>query len=118
METYKGSCHCGAISFSFKSEPITSGLSCNCSMCERKQALMLDYAIAPEELSIDAQEGALSCYQFGNKVAKHYFCNKCGIYPFHETSRQPGHYRVNLGCVDGLDSFNLKRIIFNGRELL
>lgn len=79
---------------------------------------MLDPALAPDEITIEIQDDALSCYQFVNQMAKHYFCNKCGISPFHQTSRKPDHYRVNLGCVDGLDSFDLEEIVFNGRELL
>ena len=79
---------------------------------------MLPFMLAPEQLEIEVSGDALSCYQFGGKVAKHYFCNKCGIYPFHETMRKPGHYRVNLGCVDEIDSFTLPRTVFNGRELL
>ena len=79
---------------------------------------MLPFMLAPEQLEIEVTGDALSCYQFGNKVAKHYFCNKCGIYTFHETMRKPGHYRVNLGCIDEIDSFTLPRTVFNGRDLL
>ena len=118
MPEYKGSCHCGAVSFSFASDPITSGLSCNCSYCERRAAIMLNPPLADAELKREIKEGALSCYQFGNKVAKHYFCKKCGNYTFHETMRKPGYYRVNLGCVEGINSFELERGVFNGRDLL
>lgn len=34
--TYRASCHCGAVRFSFKSKTITEGLRCNCSICVRK----------------------------------------------------------------------------------
>ena len=37
MKTYRGSCHCGAIRFTFKGpDKIESGLRCNCSICRRK----------------------------------------------------------------------------------
>jgi len=118
MPQYQGSCHCGAVSFSFESEEITSGLSCNCSYCERRAAIMLNPPLPDNELTREVDGDALSCYQFGNKAASHYYCNRCGIYTFHESSRKPGYYRVNLGCVDGVDSFALEREVFNGRELL
>lgn len=118
MPAYTGSCHCGAITFSFESETITQGLSCNCSFCERRAAIMLNPPLPDVELKREVKGGALSCYQFGAKKAKHYFCNNCGIYTFHESSRKPGYFRVNLGCVDGVDSFGLEREVFNGRELL
>jgi len=72
----------------------------------------------PAELHIEAEEDVLGLYQFGIKTAKHYFCKRCGIYPFHETARVPGKYRVNLGCIDGIDSVNLPFEIFDGRHLL
>jgi hypothetical protein len=119
MPNYRGSCHCGAVKFSFSmAEEITSGLSCNCSYCERRAAIMLNPPLADAELERTIEGNALSCYQFGNKVAKHYFCNQCGNYTFHETMRKPGYFRVNLGCVDGVESFELDREVFNGKELL
>lgn len=117
-ELYQGSCHCGAVRFSFKSEPITKGLRCNCSICSRKGAMMTPEAYAPDDFTIDAPDVALGLYQFGNKTAKHYFCKQCGIYTFHETARQPGHYRANLGCIDGIDTFKLTADVFDGKHLL
>lgn len=107
MKKYVGSCHCKAVKFSFSGPVIDSGVRCNCSICIRKGALMSAFIIPPEDIEIEAADDALSCYQFASKVAKHYFCKQCGIYPFHETMRWPGHYRVNLGCVDGVDPFEL-----------
>ncbi|WP_435684787.1 GFA family protein, partial [Sedimenticola selenatireducens] len=107
MTTYNGSCHCGDIRFSFEHDEITGGLHCNCSICIRKGALMSDFTIPAKDLQIDAKPGALALYKFGSGVAKHYFCKQCGIYPFNETLRMPGHFRVNLGCIDGVDPFSL-----------
>jgi len=118
MQNYTGSCHCGAVSFSFESEAITEGLSCNCSFCIRRGAMMLPFTLSSEQLLRKADPLALGCYQFGNKVAKHYFCKHCGIYTFHESMRAPGNYRVNLGCIDDMDAFSLPRTVFNGRDLL
>jgi hypothetical protein len=74
--------------------------------------------ISPEKLKIEANEGALALYQFGIKTAKHYFCKECGIYTFHETARKPGHFRVNLGCIEGIDTFSLEADVFDGKNLL
>jgi hypothetical protein len=118
MVLYQGSCHCGDVRFSFESDPIESGLRCNCSICVRKGALMSPDPLPRERLSIEAREGALGLYQFGARTAKHYFCSNCGIYTFHETARKPGHYRVNLGCVEGVDPFSLEAEVFDGKHLL
>jgi len=117
MKTYKGSCHCGAINFSFEHDTIDRGIRCNCSICRRKGAMMSEFAIAPDSLQIDADEGTLGLYQFDSKIAKHFFCKKCGIYPFHQTMRQPGYYRVNLGCIDELDTEDLEYSVFDGKSL-
>jgi hypothetical protein len=117
-EHYEGSCHCGAVRFSFESEPIAKGVRCNCSICVRKGAVMSPEPIAAEKLHIEAGEGALGLYQFGAKRAKHYFCKTCGIYPFHETSRKAGYFRVNLGCVEGVDPLALEVTVFDGKHLL
>ena len=118
MPHYTGSCHCGAVKFEFDADEITQGLSCNCSFCERRAAIMLNPPVADADLEPTVDGDALSCYQFVNKVARHYFCNRCGIYTVHEAMRKPGWFRVNLGAVDGIDSFSLSREVFNGRELL
>ncbi|MEN8179777.1 MAG: GFA family protein [Pseudomonadota bacterium] len=118
MTQYQGSCHCGAIRFSFEHASIDKGLRCTCSICSRKGAMMTPEPIAPENFNIVAEKGVLGLYQFGAKTAKHYFCKRCGIYPFHETARFPEHMRANLGCVEGVDVFNLAEEIFDGKTLL
>jgi len=114
---YQGSCHCGAIRFEFNSITIDSGLRCNCSLCKKKGAVMTSFALAPEDINVVVEEDALSVYQFDSGVAQHYFCNRCGIYPFHQTLSKPGHYRVNIGCLDSVDSLALKTDTFDGQAL-
>lgn len=115
MKTYHGNCHCGSVNFSFESEEIEKGIKCNCSICKRKAALMSPFTIADQTLK--RQGEALSFYQFGSNVAKHYFCNNCGIYVFHETMRQPGYFRVNLGCINDINTFDLPFDVFDGASL-
>jgi len=61
-----------------------------------------DY-IAPEQFVELQGLDNLQGYQFGDHLVFHYFCKTCGISPFHDGTENPGHYRINLGCVDGLD---------------
>ncbi len=118
MKEYTGSCHCGAIRFTFSGpDSIDSGLRCNCSICRRKGATMTGFTVAPDEISIDVKDDALATYEFGSQVAKHHFCRKCGIYPFHQTMRKPGHYRINAGCIEGLDSSSLPFAVFDGASI-
>ena len=58
----------------------------------------------------------LTAYQFGDKMVHHFFCRTCGIYPFHEAVHQPGHYRVNLSCIQGLDVPALAIVTIDGKS--
>lgn len=115
---YQGSCHCGTVKFEFSSDEVKEGLRCNCSICRRKGAVMLPKALSSEQLKIDdIGSDALRSYKFGSEVAEHFFCEKCGIYTFHETKREPGKFRVNLGCIEGIDVFELDVKVFDGASL-
>ena len=117
MKTYHGSCHCGNIAFTFEAEEITAGVRCNCSICKRKGALMTAFNVPEAAIHTTVKDDAMAEYRFDTRKAKHFFCKNCGIYPFHETMRFPGQYRVNLGCVDGIDTFTLPVTVFDGAAL-
>jgi hypothetical protein len=51
-----------------------------------------------------AGAGKLSLYQWNTKIARHYFCSVCGIYPFHRKRSMPDHYGINLRCLEGFDA--------------
>lgn len=118
MQKYHGRCHCGAVTFSYEGESIERGLRCNCSICSRKGAMMTSEVIPPERFQIETGEESLGLYQFGDGRAKHFFCKRCGIYPFHETARFPGSYRANIGCLEGVDQYALEYDLFDGKHLL
>lgn len=80
--------------------------------------MMTPFVIAPDAFHIDAAPGALGLYRFGEKTAKHHFRTRCGIYTFHVTVRVSDHYRANLGCLDGVDTFSLEADLFDGAHLL
>jgi hypothetical protein len=115
-KTYTGSCHCGAVRFRFRSEEITRGLRCNCSICIRKGAVMSTRYFEPADFEELTGLEALGLYQWGDKQVNNYFCKTCGIYPFHEVTAKPGHYRVNLGCVDELNPLELAIDLVDGKS--
>jgi len=115
---YQGSCHCKAVEFTFESSEITTALQCNCSICRRKNALMLKQAISSDAFELIKGKEHLSRYQWGDKDVNHYFCKTCGIYPFHDLSFEPNQYRINLGCVDNIALDSLEIIQFDGKNAL
>jgi hypothetical protein len=123
--SYNARCHCGAVRFRFKSEEITSGRRCNCSICIRKGMVMSASYFRSADVEVEGAEH-LSLYQFGDKDLNHVFCRTCGISPFSTVASvppdypgpaRPGDYRINLGCVDEMDVLSLDIEILNGRAL-
>lgn len=78
---------------------------------------MSDFLIPAVEFSMEIEGNLLGEYRFNSNIARHYFCKRCGIYPFHESVRKPGHYRVNLGCLDQVDCNSLSVSLFDGQSL-
>jgi hypothetical protein len=111
-ETLHGACHCGRVTFAVRTA-VEPAARCNCSLCRRKGAPMSP-PFAADALTILAGEDALTLYQFNTHVAKHYFCRHCGIYTFHQTRSDPSLWRVNLGCLDGVDPFAVAADVRDG----
>ena len=101
MKTFKGRCHCGAINYEIDTE-LSELTTCDCSICKRKNALMVK--VHKDHFRLLSGELFLSKYQFHTKTACHYFCNVCGIYPFHQKRVTPDYYGVNVYCLEGFDA--------------
>jgi hypothetical protein len=123
---YDASCHCGAIRFRFRCEPITSGSRCNCSICIRKGIVVSAGYIPPVDVEQRSELGQFKRYRFGDRCLDHCFCGVCGITVYsivdnipegYKGPAQPGCYRINLGCVDGLDVYALPINVLDGRSL-
>ncbi|QTH71577.1 GFA family protein [Pseudoalteromonas xiamenensis] len=115
---YQGSCHCKAVKFEFESELITDALQCNCSICIRKNAIMSKQIFDKADFKILSGRDNLQTYNFNDHDVNHYFCKTCGIYPFHDLSFDPDKFRVNYGCVEGIEPRSLNIAYFDGRNEL
>ncbi len=114
MPTYNGSCHCGAVRFTVEG-PIDEAYTCDCSLCTKKNALMAN--VHECRLTITQGEDKLGLYQWNARIAKHYFCTQCGIYPFHRKRSMPDHYGVNLKALDDFDWASLPVRAADGRDM-
>ncbi|MGX5175357.1 GFA family protein [Aliikangiella sp. IMCC44653] len=115
---YQGGCHCNSIQFEVDSEVITRGFSCNCSICRRKNAIMSEHYYSDADFKIIKGKELLSCYLWGDRLVNHFFCSRCGIYPFHNGVETPNSFRINLGCIDELDLNKLEIITFDGKNII
>lgn len=100
IQTYPGSCHCGAVRFEIDTD-FPELTTCDCSICRRKNALMVKVHQSNFRLLAGAE--SLSEYQFNTMNARHYFCKVCGIYPFHRKRVAPDNFGVNVFCLEGAD---------------
>lgn len=100
LRSVRGSCHCGAIRFEIDSD-FPELTTCDCSICKRKNALMVK--VHESSFRLLAGEEALSLYQFHTGTAKHYFCTYCGIYPFHRKRVTPDYFGINVFCLEDFD---------------
>tara|TARA_Y100001958_G_C21144233_1_gene482064 strand:- start:204 stop:563 length:360 start_codon:yes stop_codon:yes gene_type:complete len=107
----KLTCHCKRIEAEINIKHLNKILQCNCSICKRKNAVMS--MVKNDEFRIVKGKDNLSLYQFHTNVAKHYFCKKCGIYTHHHPRSNPNMTGFNVGCLDEIDTFELKDIPVN-----
>jgi hypothetical protein len=113
---YKGSCHCGQVSFEAEGE-IKSVLACNCSICQRKGSLL--WFIPREKLRLLSPEQAASTYTFNKHVIQHRFCPSCGIHVYGEAKDPKGNptAAINIRCLENVDFAAIPVQHFDGRAL-
>ena len=70
-----------------------------------KGALMT--SVHEDAFTLLAGADVLSEYNWNTRVARHFFCSACGIYPFHRKRTMPDHFGVNVHCLEGFDAAGL-----------
>lgn len=95
---YQGSCHCRAIQFEVEAPGVIEADLCNCSICRKSGFLHL---IVPlRKFRLLTGEDHLTTYTFNTGVAKHTFCNVCGVKPFYTPRSNPDGIDINVHCLD------------------
>ncbi|MGR8921946.1 MAG: GFA family protein [Gammaproteobacteria bacterium] len=106
-------CHCGAVRFTVEfARGITVLRRCNCSLCRRRNLVVTAAPLAA--LTVTAGAGVLRLYQWNTRVARHYFCGRCGVYTHHRRRSDPREFAVNLACLDGPRPLGLPITPMNG----
>ena len=103
---HRASCHCGAVVLELDlPEGIVNPRRCDCSLCRRKGAIVASVSLSG--IRVLQGQSLLKLYQFNTKIAKHYFCSECGIYTHHQRRSNPEEYGYNVGCLEGVNPFDL-----------
>jgi hypothetical protein len=116
-QTYRGSCHCGAITYDVAMAPPAKAFACNCSICGRAGWLLAFVPATAFTLVTGAD--ASTDYQFGKKHLHHPFCRTCGVRSYGHGAGPDGveMVAINLRCLAGLDAVALPVEQFDGASL-
>ena len=105
-------CHCGAVELLLNlPDGIVNPRRCDCSICRRKGAIVASVSLNGIEIIKGAD--VLKLYQFNTNTARHYFCSICGIYTHHQRRSNPNEYGYNVGCLEGVNPFEIPNIALN-----
>lgn len=110
MTTYRGSCHCGAITFQADIDLSQGSIKCNCSICRKGRFWAA--IVTPAKFRLLSGADDLGLYQFLSKTDEHFFCRHCGIRPF-GTGKSPrwgDFYAVSLTCLDDISDAELAAV--------
>jgi hypothetical protein len=115
---YQARCHCGRVRFSFLSPEIKAGKRCDCSLCVRRGAVLSWTYIPAADFTPHKDAHDLGLYLWNEKVLGNYFCKTCGIFTYiADGENGKDGYRVNLGCVEGIEPLSLEITVIDGKSL-
>lgn len=116
MAKHSGGCHCGRVRYEVTTN-LTPVMSCNCSICQKRGALLTFVKAA--QFALLSSEDDLTDYQFNKKIIHHLFCSKCGIASFARGRGPDGSEMVaiNVRCLDDIDLDALTPMPFDGKSL-
>jgi hypothetical protein len=109
---HTASCHCGSVVLELDlPDGIVDPRRCDCSICRRKGAVVASVPLSG--IRIVKGANALRLYQFNTRTARHYFCANCGIYTHHQRRSNPEEYGFNVGCLEGVNPFDIPDVPTN-----
>ena len=114
---HRGSCHCGAVRFEVDLEAEAGGTRCNCTICTK--TAQVGAITKPEAFRLLSGEASLGAYEWGSKMSRRYFCNRCGIHVFgrgHLDVLGGDFVSINLNALDDIDVGQLAITFWDGRH--
>ncbi|KAH7730820.1 centromere protein V-like protein [Aphelenchoides avenae] len=97
---HSGSCHCGAVKWSCEAPAEIEAISCNCSICVKKQNH--HFIVAKGNFKLLQGEDNLTTYTFNKGIAQHKFCRICGVQSFYIPRSNPDSVGQDSYAMDEL----------------
>ena len=114
MIKHTGSCHCGRVKFEVLAPADIAVSNCNCSVCAKSGHRGL--IVPKERFTLLSGEADLSEYNFNTGVARHLFCQHCGIKSYYVPRSHPDGISVNVNCLDAGTVTNMRVREFDGQN--
>jgi len=110
LKTYRGSCHCGAVTFEADLDLAQPTYRCNCSICRRTR--FWPAVARPEGFRLLTGQSELTEYRFNTRRNEHWFCRHCGVRAFGIGNDTPigSMIGVNVGCLEGVSEEELSKV--------
>jgi hypothetical protein len=89
-------------------------IECNCSICSKSGFLHL--IVPKSRFRLLQGSEALTTYAFNTGIARHLFCQVCGIKSFYVPRSNPDGYSVNVRCLEPGTVRQIKINRFDGRH--
>lgn len=65
---------------------------------------------ATSSIRVLSGQDHLKVYTWNTNTAKHWFCQTCGCYVYHQRRSDPAECGINIGCLDGIDPRDFAQI--------
>ena len=108
IKTYRGSCHCGKVTFEADLDVSKGTSKCNCSICWKTRDWSIN--VKPDAFRALTGRDELTDYQFGGRNGHHAFCKHCGVRPYgwgHVEAIGGDYVSIKVACLDDLDPAEL-----------
>jgi hypothetical protein len=114
LVTHRGGCHCGRVRFEVLAPAEIDASECNCSICSKTGFVHL--IVPKSRFKLLQGSEHLSIYTFNTGVARHLFCEVCGIKSFYVPRSNPDGYSVNVRCLDSSTVKGVNLSQFDGQN--
>jgi len=100
MHTYKGSCLCGSVSYSFSAKINDFGY-CHCEMCRKASGSAYSANVGVDSTTFEVKDSHGYLKEYISSLGTHrFFCSNCGSPLFSRVERTPELVRIRLGSLD------------------